>query len=244
VYKLVLQLAYTRLVRPVHIEGYNATLLLLRVFALGSRSQQLFDALTKRWLRVGPVTLIAGPDLVTALVEPHEFLDFLGGRLSRQFIQSKAHLERRLTELDLQPDPDGRFRVNDLFCRADTWQMTMRQLATSSDSVLMDLRSFSKGNDGCLYELEQLLNGVLLTRIVLVIDATTDQSFLKENLLALWANLSADSPNSRLPAPEIRLFQIDAGTGGEVYALLRLLFSLLPAQMALKTARYSAISTL
>ncbi len=237
VYKVVLQLAYTRLVRPVHIEGYNASLLLLRVFALGSRSQELFDALTKRWLRVGPVTLIAGPDLVTALVEPHEFLDFLGGRLSRQFIQSKAHLERRLTELDVQPDPDGRFRVNDLFCRADTWQMTMRQLATSSDSVLMDLRSFSPTNQGCLYELEQLLNGVLLTRIVLVVDATTNQPFLKENLLALWANLAADSPNSRLPAPEIRLFQVDAGTGGEVYALLRLLFSLLPAQLALKTAR-------
>src|SRR5690606_32132951 len=57
-------------------------LLLLRVFALGARSERLFDALGKRWLRIGNIDMIAGPDLATTAVEPHEFLDFVGGRLS------------------------------------------------------------------------------------------------------------------------------------------------------------------
>ena len=64
------------------------------------------------------------PDLITAVVEPHEFLGFVSGQLSRQFVQDEADLERRLAALDRQPDPDGRFRVNEFFCHADTWQMT------------------------------------------------------------------------------------------------------------------------
>ncbi len=232
VYKVALWFAYAKLVHPVTPQTPRATLLLLRVFALGSRSQQLFDAFTKRWLRLGPISLIAGPDLVTGLVEPHEFLDFLGGRLSRQFIQSPAQLEQRLTEFDLRPDPDGRFRVNELFCRADTWQMTMRRFAASSDSILMDLRSFSPNRQGCIYELKQLLNNILLTRLVFVIDATTDQAFLEATLHGIWANVPGDSPNRRLPNPEVCLFRVGAGTGPEVYALLRLLFSLLPPTVA------------
>lgn len=235
VYKLVLHVATSKLVQPVTPQAPHATLLLLRVFALGPRSQQLFDAFTKRWLCIGPISLIAGPDLVTAIVEPHEFLDFLGGRLARQFIHSQAQLAQRLADFDLRPDPDGRFRVNELFCRSDTWQMTMRSFAASSDSVLMDLRSFSPQRQGCLYELEQLLNNILLTRIVFIIDATTDQPFLQATLHALWANVPPDSPNRRLPRPELRLFRVGKGTGTEVYALLRLLFSQLPAPVASAT---------
>jgi hypothetical protein len=41
-------------------------LLLLRVFALGARSERFFDVLRKHWLRLGSVSMIAGPDLVTS----------------------------------------------------------------------------------------------------------------------------------------------------------------------------------
>ena len=33
--------------------------------------------------------MIAGPDLLTAVVEPYEFLDFVSGKLSRQFVQGE-----------------------------------------------------------------------------------------------------------------------------------------------------------
>src|SRR4029078_9409413 len=127
------------------------TLLLLRVFSLGSRSERLFDALSKRWLRAGCFSMIPGPDLVASTVEPHEFLDFMAGDLSRQFVRSDADLERRLQAMDLGPDPDGRYRVHEFFCYADTWQNTMRKLATGADAVLMDLRSFSPSNQGCIF---------------------------------------------------------------------------------------------
>ena len=115
----------------------SPNLLLLRVFSLGKRSERLFDALAKHWRHVGSIRLIAGPDLATITIEPHEFLDFLSGKLARRFIDSPETLELRISEMDLQPDRDGRFRVNDFFCHEDTWQITLSQLVDESDAVLM-----------------------------------------------------------------------------------------------------------
>jgi hypothetical protein len=55
------------------------TLLLLRVFR--SDGQRLLEDLMQRWRYLGPIRLIAGTDLVESTIEPHEFFDFLGGRL-------------------------------------------------------------------------------------------------------------------------------------------------------------------
>src|SRR5205814_8172025 len=109
------------------------------------------------WRYTGSVRLIAGPDLANATVEPHEFLDFLAGRLQRRFISGSAALEQRLAETPLRRDPDGRFRVSSFFCHADTWQTVLRGLARQSDVVLMDLRGFGRTNEGCSYELNELL---------------------------------------------------------------------------------------
>ena len=199
-------------------------LLLLRVFALGRRSERLFDVLAKRWLRAGSIGMIAGPDLVTTAVEPHEFLGFVGGRLARQFVQDEADLDRRLAQLDTEPDPDGRYRVNEFFCHADTWQPTMRRLARASAVVLMDLRSFSRTNQGCIYELGELLAAVPLDRVVFVVDASTDRPRLQRTLLELWQRIPPDSPNRALAAPRARLFEARKHSAGMARALLALLF--------------------
>lgn len=65
--------------------------------------------------------LIAGPGLAAATVEPHEFLDFVSGKLDHQFIDNPETLARRISNLDTQPDFDSRLRVNDFFCHVDTW---------------------------------------------------------------------------------------------------------------------------
>jgi hypothetical protein len=200
-------------------------LLILRVFSLGHRSERLFDSISKLWLRSGSIGLIAGPDLVTTTVEPHEFLDFMGGRLSRQFVQSESDLNKRLDQIDTQPDPDGRFRVNEFFCHADTWQMTMQQLARMSNVVLMDLRSFSESNQGCLYELEQLLAAIPLERVMFVIDHTTDQPFLEQTFKMLWKNIPEDSPNQHSSLSELRLFKISSQSATEIRKLLQALFA-------------------
>ena len=223
VYKTVTRVGFT-LTRVAEPNGSGPTLLLLRVFALGNRSERLFDALSKRWLRAGPISMIAGPDLVTSTVEPHEFLDFVGGDLSRRFVRGGDDLQARLGAIERGPDPDGRYRVNEFFCYADTWKETMKALAEGADAVLMDLRSFSPFNRGCIFELQQLLDAVPLSRVMFLTDDATDRAFLEETLQDAWKRIRADSPNRRTTTPEARFLRVPSQRAADVRGLLKLLF--------------------
>ena len=58
--------------------------------------------------------------------------------------------------------------------------MVLKRLSRESDAVLMDLRGFLPDNQGCVFEINELLNVVPLDRVVFVVDATTDLAFLRE----------------------------------------------------------------
>jgi hypothetical protein len=182
-------------------------LLLLRVFSLGKRSARLFNVFGARWRHTGSIRLIAGPDLAASTVEPHEFLDFLSGKLGRRFIAGPEVLDQRLAETAQRRDFDGRYRVDDFFCHDDTWQMVLKRLTRESDAVLMDLRGFLPGNLGCVFEINELLNVVKLDRVVFVIDDTTDFAFLHEVLMQGWEASAEDSPNRGLTEPRVLLFR-------------------------------------
>lgn len=228
-YKLVARIGLRTMAKRV-AGGKPKTLLLLRVFLLAGRSEKLFDKLRKHWPYAGSVSMIAGPDLVTSTVEPHEFLDFLSARLGRQFVSSTHDLQRRVDDMDKAADPDGRYRINEFFCHSNTWQMTMERLAIHSESVLMDLRSFSPANEGCVFELGRLLDSVSLNRVVFLVDSTTDRDYLEATLQRLWRSVSSDSPNRSVDAPTIRLFRSERQSESELKALLDLLTTSAPAE--------------
>ncbi|HVK05978.1 MAG TPA: hypothetical protein VM490_21085 [Armatimonadaceae bacterium] len=192
-------------------------MLLLRVFGSPKRSERLFDIVAHRWRHVGSIQLIAGTDLASATVEPHEFLDFLGGRLARHFVGGPEDLARKWESRDLAPDPDGRYRVNEFFCHDDTWQSVLARLLSDSDVVLMDLRGFTPARQGCVFELHRLVDSLPLGRIVLLVDDTTDVPFLTRVLDTAWDHRAADSPNRRADAmgvaPPLRLFRLPARVG-------------------------------
>jgi len=195
-------------------------LLLLRVFALGRRSEQLYQVVGKHWRTAGSIQMIAGPDLATTTVEPHEFLDFVGGKMARRFIDSGHTLDLRIDQMDLQPDSDGRFRVTEFFCHDDTWKITLSRLADESDAVLMDLRSFSQNNAGCIFEINELFNVVPLQRIVFVFDESTDQQFMRNTMQMAWQQIKERSPNRRVASCEISLLHFSGRHPREMRNLL------------------------
>jgi hypothetical protein len=158
------------------------TLLLLRVFADIARTERLFDRVASRWRYLGPVTMIAAPDVAARTVDPSDFLEFATGRLHARFVRSAADLDERLAGLDGEPDPDGRYRVNELCCQADTWRAAVVSLMDRADAVLMDLRDFSAKRAGCAFELQQLGQRIEPGRLVLAVDDSTDREFLAANL--------------------------------------------------------------
>ena len=229
-YKVTVQVLLTR--QAARPGEQSPELLLLRSFSIGHRAEHLFDALEKHWRRVGSIQMIAGYDLAARTVEPHEFLDFLTGKLTRRFIDSEATLERRVREKDVRPDRDGRFRVNDFFCYDDTWRMTFSRLSRTSSVVLMDLRGFSRANAGCVFEIQELFATVDLAEVLFVVDRATDETFLLRIFNEAATLAAARSPELHGGAPRPRLFRfgsVDAST----------MRSLLAALAAARTARIS-----
>jgi hypothetical protein len=69
-------------------------------------------------------------------------------------------------------------------------------VAPKSDAVLMDLRGFTRKNHGCVFELTWVVQQIPLSRIVVLIDATSDYQALEETAQAAWRHLRSDSPNA------------------------------------------------
>jgi hypothetical protein len=161
-------------------------LLLLRVFGYQARTEALFDRVAQRWRFQGPVQLIAGVDLATRTIDPGDILRFLGGRLAEQYVASAEDVARHVTCFDRGRDPDGRFRVNEMYCHDDTWRPAVDALLEVSDRVLMDVRSFSERNQGCIFELERLVWQLPSDAIVLVVDHSTDLRRLGDVLDTAW----------------------------------------------------------
>jgi hypothetical protein len=174
------------------VNPHSPRLLLLRVFGYQSRTEELFDRIGALWRLRGPVHLIAGPDLATRTVDPGDTLALIGGRLAEQYVASVGEIPHRMAALDRRPDPDGRFRVNEVYCHDDTWRPSLQGLLDSSDGVLMDLRSFSKGNAGCIFELEEIVRRVPIDRVVFVCDRTTDLQLVEDVLRPAWTAASAE----------------------------------------------------
>ncbi len=77
------------------------------------------------------------------------------------------------------------------------------------------MRGFARANQGCVFELHELLDAVPLANILLVVDATTDDGFLAEVLRQGWAQISAGSHNRFDAAPRVCIYRLEvAGARG------------------------------
>jgi hypothetical protein len=219
-YKLITIFAYRRMVAA--LDGRQGQpLLFLRVFGFGRRSVKLADLIAARWRHIGPLRLIAAPDVAGQVVAPRTFLAFLRGGLGGLFIRDRTGLERRVAVLDGVRDPDARFRIEELFCAGEMWREAVRRLMPDACAVIMDLRSFGRGNQGCTFELQALVDTVPLRRIFLLVDETTDLDFLRETLVEGWRKLDTASPNQHAPEPELRLLNVAGSEGAAIERLLQ-----------------------
>jgi hypothetical protein len=149
------------------------TLLVLRVFQRDAQVEKLFDQVIERWRLTGNTVLIAGTDLISRTLDPDDLFTYLGGHLADRFVADAARLSSHLAQLDLKPDPDGRYRINELYCFDTTWQAALAALVRRAHVVLMDLRGFQPNNLGCRHELSVLAQVGHLQRVVVLHDAAT-----------------------------------------------------------------------
>ena len=176
------------------------TLLFLRAFGHQARTERLFDRLGARWRALGPILLIAAPDVVARSMDPVDLLAWLQGREADAFVQDAAGLGRRLAAIDRGRDPDGLHRLNEFCCTAGTWQATVVALMARADAVLMDLRAVPAGSaGGCAWELGQLAQRLPGHRVVLVVDGDTALAPLRAALgpaatRVVWLRMDRERP--------------------------------------------------
>ena len=164
---------------PLAAERSPPRLLVLRVFGFQKRTEDLYDRIVQRWRWLGSVNMIGGADLAGRTIDPGETVAFLSGSLTDLFVRTGVELQRKLAEFDDRRDPDGRFRVNELYCHQDTWQPALESLLGRSDRVLMDLRSFAEANSGCRFELAKIAQTGRLGTTVFVVDQSSDLALLR-----------------------------------------------------------------
>ncbi len=122
--------------------------------------------------------------MVSRTLNPDDLFTFLSGRLRERFIANVAQVPARLAEFDLQPDPDGRYRVNECYCFDSSWQAALAALVQRADVVLMDLRGFHAKNAGCRHELGVLSLAAQVQRVVLLHDDRTDGATAASDITA------------------------------------------------------------
>jgi hypothetical protein len=186
VFALVVRVGWKRLRRT---EQPEVRMLLLRSFTLGRRSDQFFQEFETLWRGVGSVQLIGGADLAVSTLEPNEVLDFLRGRAGRYFVHTQSDVDARIGAFDYQRDPDGCFRVNEIYCVDAVWQYAVKHLLNGTDCVLMDLRGFNRHRAGCVFEIQRLALSIAPCRVVFLVDKVTDRGFVEET----WARATPQS---------------------------------------------------
>jgi hypothetical protein len=190
-------------------------LLLLRVFAHDRRGELLLDELAYNWRFIGPIRMISGPDLVCATLDVHELITYLARRLHTLFITDISDLKRRLASLSDQPDPDGRYRIDELFCNDASWRQAVEVLALASHAALLDLRGFSGQRTGTAFEIGLLARLSLMPRTVWLVDAETDHCAVEVAL----GTLQGCTPSKMQPHAILDIAQLSRGSQLLVRAL-------------------------
>lgn len=223
IYKLVGYACFS-LLRKRKIRSQAPRLLLLRVFALGDDSRNLFERIMRYWRYAGSIQMISGPDLATTTIEPHELIAYVSGQLNNAFCEDEDSIKTNIAKADLLPDLDSTHRVNEFFCRDNNWKQVLKGLVNSSDLVLMDLRRFSNAFNGCKYEIKALVNWFPMAKTIFIVDEFTDIEFTKATFIEGFEAADPNSVNLK-STTKITLFKTGKSQGDDVFKILDILCS-------------------
>lgn len=171
--------------------GDGSQLLFLRVFGQRGLHQKSTLGQMTDWRTKGPVMLIGAADLATETLNQDELSAFLGGGTDRLFIKSPTDIDEALGR-SAKVAHDGLYPVLDFYCQDDTWRPSVQILMGRATRVVLDLRGFSKDNQGVQYEIAHLIKRVKVEILTILVDGSTDidlaQSLFQHHWLKTHGN--------------------------------------------------------
>jgi hypothetical protein len=170
-------------------------LVMLRVF--GSPAFDDLVTLIGAWRRVGLIEHLEGYDTVGLRSDVRDAV--AKGQVDRVLAKDMAEVQEQLAAASTEPDSALLFQRHAFQCTNATWRQAIQAMLDRADAVLMDLSSLSMQNQGCAWELGQLLDRVPLERVTLLVNDSTDLECLRGILERAAEHWPADSPNRNKP---------------------------------------------
>ena len=195
-------------------------LLLLRVFKPSGRSQAFTDRFSAYWRFCCAGLDDRRTDLAGAYMEPDEFFKYLRGRLREHFIADPSEAAPRVATLDRLRDPDGRFRVTEVYCTADTWRPTVLEMVARAGVILLDLREYAGTRRGTRYELTEVLRRAPLQKVLVLVGSGDDVTGLRAEIESIWRAVGG-SRRDRAESLELTVLQFSRSSHDEMRGLFR-----------------------
>ncbi|MFK5957488.1 MAG: hypothetical protein QM495_01320 [Lutibacter sp.] len=145
--------------------------------------------------------------------------------MKRGFVKNESALQKELARLKRKPVKlSGTFKETPISCYDNTWQMTVETLIETASVVLMDLRGFSEKNKGCEFEVNLLLNKIVLDRI-LFIGYEGTIPLIKSTIERKFETLESTSPNKDIKNAIATIFEVRNENNKETQYIMDLLLN-------------------
>lgn len=166
------------------------------------------------WCRYGPVFFLGSP---SDLGSGHTFARNIEKLAQTELITSPAAFDDRFDSAsrDLVPAGDprltsyphytGGWSQHGFLCTDASWRHGVERLFAATDVVIMDASDYSLERGGLNWEIEQLINRVDATDLLVLADDTANLAALKAAFEDAWTQMRSDSPNNRRDAVPVRI---------------------------------------
>lgn len=182
-------------------------LLVLWVFGPVSHIVSVLEKIGIQWRYIGTLQFLRGGEYT---FDMNQMRSLLKGKGEQLIADSKEKFAQIFGDFKYEPDGAGVYPINTMLCGDAVWKQAIHAMLRNSQTVVMNLAGFSETNQGCLYELNLLMDRIPTQRMLFLIDKTTNLDFLLATLEKEWNTMSADSPNRNSAASPVRIYRLSA----------------------------------
>ena len=166
------------------------------------------------WCRYGPVFFLGSP---SDLGSGHTFARDIEKLATTELITSPAAFDARFDSasrellpagdpgLKSYPHYTGGWPQHRFLCTDASWRHGVERLFAAAAVVIMDASDYLLERGGLNWEIEQLVNRIDASNVLVLADDTADLAALKTAFENAWTQMRSDSPNNRGDAGPIRI---------------------------------------
>lgn len=169
------------------------------------------------WRRFGPLWFLGSP---ADIAQVNRFTIDIQSAVDAQVIADPAAFDARYAAAASAPMPPGDADLKSVahfsggypqtmfLCSDAAWKHAANRLFADAGHVLLDASDYDTERAGLNWEISQIVDLVDVSRLIVLVDAATDQVALCAAFRSAWSRMAASSPNNRPDAAPVQWVRI------------------------------------